>query len=286
VSDATGLPSCVVPTAAWDLDHLAIALPDATPFWARFAGDLAGRWVAGGPEIGFWSAQVRFANGMKVEALEPHDTERNDFLVRFLERSGPGPHHLTYKVPDIEEAIERARAAGIDPVGINLSEPTWKEAFLHPKASHGVVVQLAQAAREWSTPPPAFLPPPGLPQPATLLHVAHAVADLEAALTLFKGLLGGTTIDAGAGGGLGWVDLAWPGPGRVRLLSGDAVTPWLGGRTGRVHHVAFAVPDPAALPGVVGSEECYLAAPTSPIGTRLVFVADGDPAPPLPLDPV
>jgi catechol 2,3-dioxygenase-like lactoylglutathione lyase family enzyme len=269
---------------ACDLDHVAIGLADRTPFWARFAGDLAGTWVACDDSPGFSAAQVRFANGMKVEALEPHEPERNDFLVRFLARSGNGPHHLTFKVPDIHQMLGRLHAADIEPVGVDLREPTWKEAFLHPKQSHGVVVQVAQSSGEWSSPPPDFLPPPALPAPATLLHVAHAVADLEGALSLFKGVLGGTTIDAGAGGGLGWVDLAWPGPGRVRLLSGAAVSGWLEGRVGRVHHLAFSLPEPAKVPDVVGSEACWVAGPEPSLGTRLVFVEEGVAPPPLPRD--
>ena len=61
--------------------------------------------MGGGDTPGFYSAQVRFANGMKVEGLEPRRVEENDFLARFLAASGPGPHHLTFKVPDIRAAL-------------------------------------------------------------------------------------------------------------------------------------------------------------------------------------
>lgn len=271
-----------MPADGCDLDHVAVAVHDLHALWRRFAGDLGGVWVAGGPAVGFVSEQVRFANGMKVEGLRPHLTERNDFLQRFLDRSGPGPHHLTYKVADIGEAMERAAAAGYEPVSVDVTDPGWKEAFLHPKSSHGIVIQLAQSEGEWSSPPPDDLPAAAVARPAALLHVAHAVADLEAALGLFKGVLGGATIDAGAGGGLGWVDLAWPGPGRVRLLSGSPLDPWLDGRPGRLHHLAFAVAEPGEVPGAVGSDGCYVAAPTPETGVRLVLVAEGDEAPPLP----
>ena len=87
-------------TTAAVLDHVAVAAERQRELWPRYAGDLAGKWVAGDDaadyEIGFLAAQVAFANGMKVEMLEPFAVEVNDFLRRFLDRSGPGPHHLTF----------------------------------------------------------------------------------------------------------------------------------------------------------------------------------------------
>ena len=110
------------------------------------------------PGPGFAPAQLRFANGARVEVLMPWDTEVNDFLSRFLAANGPGPHHLTFKVPDLADAIDRARAYGIEPVGIDLSHPEWLEAFLHPKVATGVVVQLAEEHQSWSSPAPDDYP--------------------------------------------------------------------------------------------------------------------------------
>ena len=267
-----------------DLDHVAIGLHDRAPLWDLLLGSLGGTWAGGGDTIGFSSAQVRFANGMKVEGLEPFQAEQNDFLARFLARSGPGPHHLTFKVPDIERALAQAEEAGYPPVGVDLSDPGWKEGFLHPKSSTGVVVQLAQSAGDWEPDAPSDLPAPQIDAPATLVHVCHAVADLEGALRLWKGLLGGTTVDAGAGGGLGWVDLCWPGPGRIRLVSGPPVEAWLDGRDGRVHHLGFRLPggaDPAAVPGAVDRGEWFEIAPAEPIGTRFVIDVTAGPGFPI-----
>jgi len=111
------------------------------------------------------------------------------------------------------------------------------------------------------------------------VHVVHAVADLESALRLGKGLLDGHSIDAGAGGGLGWVDLAWPGPGRLRLVSGDPLTSWLGTRPGRLHHLAFRVADPGGVAGAVERDGWWEVAPEPPLGTRLVLVAPDAPLP-------
>ncbi len=92
------------------------------------------------------------SGGMKVELLEPWDAEQHDFLERFVTRHGPGPHHLTFKVADLEATIERVRAAGYTPVGINLADPQWQEAFLQPKEAHGTVVQLAHSNATLASP--------------------------------------------------------------------------------------------------------------------------------------
>jgi methylmalonyl-CoA/ethylmalonyl-CoA epimerase len=270
-----------------DLDHVAVALEHHTDAWPRYARDLPpARWIGGGGTSGFWSAQVEYANGMKVEVLEPYQVEQNDFLRRFLDRNGPGPHHLTFKVKDLAHALELAEAAGYRPVGVNLENSWWKEAFLHPKDAPGVVVQLAESNEggDWGGgPSPDWLPAPRHEAPATLVHVAHALGDLEEGRRLFVDLLGGKEIDEDEADGIRWVDVAWPGPGRVRLLRGAPLDPWLEGRAGRVHHLAFTTVDPhtigdAAPAGAgAGSDATFEVEPDANHGVRLRLSATAAP---------
>jgi methylmalonyl-CoA/ethylmalonyl-CoA epimerase len=249
------------------LDHVAVAVERWDDAWPCLVGELGGRWVSGGESIGFAPGQIEFANGMRVEVLAPANVQQNDFLRRFLDTSGTGPHHLTFKVPDLTAALVEAEAAGYDPVGVDLRDPTWKEAFLHPRQARGVVVQLAEAEGGWQSPAPPGLPEPADP-PSSLDHVAHAVADLDDGLALFAGLLGGEERDRGEDEGARWVELSWPGPGRIRLVapttSSSPVATVLAGRPGRVHSLAFTVPSlPAGRPRVVE--------PTEVLGVRLVL---------------
>jgi methylmalonyl-CoA/ethylmalonyl-CoA epimerase len=246
------------------LDHVAHAVPRWQDVWNRYAADLGAVWASGGPGPGFAPGQLRFANGARVEVLMPWDVEVNDFLARFLARNGPGAHHLTFKVPDIGHAIEEARRFGIEPINIDLSDPEWKEAFLHPKQSGGVVVQMAEQNHAWSSPPPDDYPTDlrlrldgsGPAAPATLERVCHVVSDLDAALALFAGLLAGEVVGGGSEDGTEWVDLRWPGPLGLRLVGAEdpgapgPVAGWLGGLPGRVHHIAFETEEPEAVPGV------------------------------------
>lgn len=110
------------------LDHVAVAAERWDDLLPCYAGELGGRWVSGGEAVGFAAGQVKYANGMKVEMLRPHAVEQNDFLRRFLDRNGPGPHHLTFKVGDIVGALAEAEAAGYRPVGVDLTAPTTSKA--------------------------------------------------------------------------------------------------------------------------------------------------------------
>src|SRR3954452_18856232 len=94
-----------VPTVI-ELDHLAVATERITDLWPRYAGDLGLTWVGMGPDVGFSFGQLRFGNGRRLEMLEPLDDGQDDFLRRFLDRSGPGPHHMTFKVPSLTAMLE------------------------------------------------------------------------------------------------------------------------------------------------------------------------------------
>jgi catechol 2,3-dioxygenase-like lactoylglutathione lyase family enzyme len=255
-----------------DFDHVAVAVERWSDAWPRYIGQLGGTWIGGGPDPGFASAQLRYGNGMRLEVLEPHEPEKNDFLRRFLDRNGPGPHHFTFKVPDLAGALHEVRAAGLDPIGVNLDHPSWKEAFIHPKQAPGVVIQLAQTgpgSDTWGSPAPTDLPRPTPLAPASFDRVTLAVPDLDAGLCFFEDLLGGARLDAGEDDDARWVDLGWPGPGRVRLAtpasSGSPLNAWLDSRRGRVHHIAFSL---------AGVDRRLEIAPQDNHGTR-VLVAPG-----------
>jgi methylmalonyl-CoA/ethylmalonyl-CoA epimerase len=81
-----------------------------------------------------------------VELLRPLGADTA--VGRFLERSGPGLHHVAYGTDDIESALEQARAAGLRLIdehprtGIRNS----RVAFVHPRSTGGVLTELVEAA--------------------------------------------------------------------------------------------------------------------------------------------
>jgi methylmalonyl-CoA/ethylmalonyl-CoA epimerase len=217
------------------LDHFAIATPALTDGWDLFGGVLGGTWAFGDDSPGFWWGELEFAAGPKVELLTPTGGPDAAFLERFLAAHGAGPHHLTFLVPDIGGTLARIQALGIEPVGVNLANPDWREAFLHPRAAHGIVIQIAQQ----HGPPPAAAAPRELAEPgppARFDLIEHHVSDLDGALRLFGDVLGGQldAASASAAGTASGTELTWPGGKRIRLVRQDGLP--LGGA---LHHVGF-----------------------------------------------
>jgi hypothetical protein len=103
-------------------------------------------------------------------------------------------------------------------VGYNDAFPSWKEAFLHPKSAHGIVIQLAEAHPElgeglWT----ASFPFPESPAPATpaaaLLALRLNVHERDRALSLWSELLGGAISETN-----GVLSLQWQNcPLRIRV---------------------------------------------------------------------
>lgn len=129
-------------------DHVAHAVPSISERLPLYRDLLGGVVSSGGisPWGGHLAVVIEYAHGGKIELLEP--VRRNAPSIGGFLIASPrgGLHHVTFKVPDIELALEHARAAGYHPVGTNLEHESWRETFLHPRETGGVLVQLAQAA--------------------------------------------------------------------------------------------------------------------------------------------
>lgn len=199
------------------LDHFAVGVHSIDDALDRAARGAGGREVARFSQGRSWrGAQAEFAAGMRLEALEPLENPEDDFLVRFLEANGEGAHHFTFKVPDIEARIARLRSLGIEPVKIDLSDPGWKECFLHPRLGLGAVIQLAQQGGPWSAEKPIGPRPDDLIE-AEFLGAELRVGDPGVAGTVFAGVLEGGVTEVEGG-----TAYTWPGSGTllVRPASG------------------------------------------------------------------
>ena len=77
----------------------------------------------------------------KIELLEPTDPE--SAVAKFLEKRGPGIHHIAYAVDNIDEALQDAEAKGvqlIDKKGRKGAD-NMNIGFLHPKFTEGVLTE-------------------------------------------------------------------------------------------------------------------------------------------------
>jgi methylmalonyl-CoA/ethylmalonyl-CoA epimerase len=81
----------------------------------------------------------------KIELLEASDPESP--IAKFIEKRGEGIHHIAFEVSDIRAEIERLEAEGFVPLNREPkrgADNKWV-AFLHPKSSNGVLVELCQS---------------------------------------------------------------------------------------------------------------------------------------------
>lgn len=127
------------------LEHVAIAVSNLDEALRVYRSILA-RPESGTEVVESEGVRVAFFDlgGARLELMEP--TSEDSPIARFLDRHGPGLHHLAVEVSDIEDAIARCREAGIETVGDAPRDGAGgrRVAFLHPRTASGVLVELSQ----------------------------------------------------------------------------------------------------------------------------------------------
>ncbi len=128
------------------LDHVGIAVRDLQEALA-FYRDLLGLEIEPPEEVASQGvrAHVIPVGEASLELLEA--TSPGSPVAKYVEKRGPGLHHLTLKVDDIHEALSRLKAGGarlIDEVPREGAGGSLV-AFVHPASAHGVLVELKQS---------------------------------------------------------------------------------------------------------------------------------------------
>jgi methylmalonyl-CoA/ethylmalonyl-CoA epimerase len=127
------------------IDHVAICVDDideASARWRAVFGLEPGarEWV----ESQKTETMLLPIGDASLELVEPRG---NAALVRFLEKRGPGLHHIAIEVEGIHEAIALLTALGVPMIDAAPRDGArgHKVAFVHPKATGGVLVELVEA---------------------------------------------------------------------------------------------------------------------------------------------
>ncbi len=128
-----------------ELDHIGIAvknLDDALEIYERILG-LKVEKIRDFEEQKVKTAFL-LAGETKIELLEPTDKEGP--VARFIEKRGEGVHHLAFTVTDIEAALQKMKDKGIAVVDEKprIGAEGFKIAFLHPKSTKNVLVELCE----------------------------------------------------------------------------------------------------------------------------------------------
>jgi methylmalonyl-CoA epimerase len=129
------------------LDHVGIAVSDLQASLAFFK-DVLGLQVESSEAIASQRVRATFLNtgASTLEMLEA--TAVDSPIAKFVEKRGPGMHHVALRVDDIEAALAHLRARGIRLIDERPRPGAEgaQVAFIHPSASHGVLVELKQPA--------------------------------------------------------------------------------------------------------------------------------------------
>lgn len=131
------------------INHIAIVVPDleaATSFWV----DALGLDMSHKEHVASQGVEVAFipVGDSKIELLQPTDDESG--VARYLDKRGPGLHHLCFEVDNIEATLAELKTADIQL--INEAPVTGSDgrkfAFIHPKSANGVLVELYELASD------------------------------------------------------------------------------------------------------------------------------------------
>jgi hypothetical protein len=105
---------------------------------------------------------------------------------------------VTFRVPSLAAVCARATERGYRIVGHDDRDPSWAEAFLHPKEALGIVVQFAESRvpatpRRWTPPAGPANPPP----PVAIVGLRLRARSTERADAQWRGILEGQRSEAG-----------------------------------------------------------------------------------------
>lgn len=127
------------------IEHIGIAVKDLD------ASNLVFEKLFGAPyykieEVASEGVRTSFfkSGPNKIELLEA--TNENSPIAKFLERKGEGIHHIAFAVEDIKEEIKRLKNEGFTVLNEEPKKGADNKlvAFLHPKTTNGVLVELCQ----------------------------------------------------------------------------------------------------------------------------------------------
>jgi GTPase len=129
------------------IDHLGVAvksLADTIPFYESLGLRVGHRETVANEKVNVAMLPTgAAANAPRIELLEP--SAEDSPISNFLQKRGPGLHHIALRVPDLGAAVERLRASGAR----LLNEPRTgagghSYVFVHPASTGGVLLELIQ----------------------------------------------------------------------------------------------------------------------------------------------
>jgi LAO/AO transport system kinase len=135
------------PESSVAVDHIGIAVSDLAAA-AAFYRDALGLEIDAPEEVSSQRVRAHFipAGGSALELLEA--TAPDSPIAKYLDKRGPGLHHVTLRVDDLEAALARLKEKGVRLIDERPRPGAHGSlvAFVHPSSAHGVLIELKQAA--------------------------------------------------------------------------------------------------------------------------------------------
>ena len=129
------------------LDHVGVAVRDLAEALA-FYRDALGLEVAASENVASQGLTAHFlqTGATRLELLEP--TSPDSVIARYIEKRGPGLHHITLRVANLDQVLSHLMARGVRLVGEagRTGAEGARIAFIHPSSAHGVLVELKESA--------------------------------------------------------------------------------------------------------------------------------------------
>ena len=127
------------------IEHIGIAVNDlkeASPFWDHVL-QISHSTTQDVDEQGVITDIYDTGQG-KVELLQAKYPDSP--VAKFIDRRGPGIHHICLQVEDIDEAIQELKSEGIQLIGngTSIGAEGYRVVFIHPGSAGGVLVELAE----------------------------------------------------------------------------------------------------------------------------------------------
>ncbi len=129
-----------------EIDHLGIAvksLAEAKKFYETLGLEVMPEEVVEGEKVRV--AMVPLGES-RIELLEP--TSPDSTIAKFLEKRGPGLHHVALQVTNLVERVEELKAAGMRLINeeVKIGAGGHMYVFVHPASTGGVLLELVEEA--------------------------------------------------------------------------------------------------------------------------------------------
>ncbi len=128
-----------------DIDHIGFAVGDIEEAVAFYSSMFdVSTWERIAMPERHMAVAATYVGGMLLELIAP--TSQEAAFAKFLNQRGPGMHHIAYRVDDISAALATLKARGVQLIDEtpHLGMHDTLVAFLHPKSTLGVLIELVQ----------------------------------------------------------------------------------------------------------------------------------------------